>query len=122
MAVPVSAFISGVISGYVIEGMNGYLQVRGWQWLYLYLNFRNVCLKSPRYIIEGVPTVALGVVTLALLPNSPADAKFLTEQEKIYLSRQHSNPGTTRGKVLHTVHTGISDAPITTQTKRQNRI
>jgi ACS family tartrate transporter-like MFS transporter len=38
------------------------------------------------YIAEGVPTVLIGVVTLFVLTDYPAQAKFLTAEEKHWLS------------------------------------
>src|ERR1043165_4342376 len=38
------------------------------------------------YIAEGVPTVLLGLVTLFVLTDRPAQAKFLTAEEKAWLS------------------------------------
>jgi ACS family tartrate transporter-like MFS transporter len=38
------------------------------------------------YIAEGVPTVLIGVVTLFVLTDQPGQAKFLTTEEKAWLS------------------------------------
>lgn len=38
------------------------------------------------YIAEGVPTVLIGIVTLFVLTDYPAQAKFLTAEEKAWLS------------------------------------
>jgi ACS family tartrate transporter-like MFS transporter len=42
----------------------------GWQWLFL---------------VEGVPAVVLGVVALAYLDNGPAAARWLADDEKVWL-------------------------------------
>ncbi len=44
---------------------------RGWQWLFL---------------AEGVPTIFLGLATRALLPSSPAAARFLSPADKRWLA------------------------------------
>lgn len=38
------------------------------------------------FLVEGVPPVLLGVLTLFLLPNRPRDARWLTEQERTSLT------------------------------------
>ena len=37
------------------------------------------------YIAEGVPTVLIGIVTLFVMTDRPAQAKFLTDEEKTWL-------------------------------------
>src|SRR6185312_7985526 len=51
-------------------GLDGVLGLHGWQWL---------------YIAEGVPTVLIGILTLFVLTDRPAQAKFLTVEEKTWL-------------------------------------
>ena len=52
-------------------GLDGLFGLRGWQIM---------------YIAEGVPTVLIGIVTLFVLTDRPAQAKFLTVEEKTWLS------------------------------------
>lgn len=62
--------LSGAISGILAYGISFLDQkagLAGWQWL---------------FILEGIPTVLLGIFTLFYLPNFIEDAKFLTEEEK----------------------------------------
>ncbi|KAJ4998117.1 putative transporter [Colletotrichum sp. SAR 10_66] len=66
----VSAAIAGGLGGllaYGIGHMEGVAGLSGWRWI---------------MIIEGLPTVVLGVVTFFLLPNDAASASFLSEEEK----------------------------------------
>ncbi|KIY66474.1 MFS general substrate transporter [Cylindrobasidium torrendii FP15055 ss-10] len=54
------------------------------------------------FIIEGIPAVILGVLTVALLPNRPERTKLLTEREReIALHRMHK---VARGDVGYTVN------------------
>ncbi len=64
--------IGSPVSGALLEldGMGG---LAGWKWLFL---------------LESIPAVILGVVVLLILPNGPADAKWLTEREKGWLRRR----------------------------------
>ena len=63
-AVPAASVIGAPISGWLL-GFEGMLH--GWQWM---------------LILEGIPSVLLGVGVLWLLPERPAVAKWLTAGEK----------------------------------------
>ncbi|KAF7540699.1 hypothetical protein G7054_g1132 [Neopestalotiopsis clavispora] len=66
----VSAAIAGSLGGllaYGIGHMQGISGLNGWRWI---------------MIIEGLPTFVLGIATWFLLPNDPASAPFLTDDEK----------------------------------------
>ncbi|KAL0936982.1 MFS transporter [Colletotrichum truncatum] len=66
----VSAAIAGGLGGllaYGIGHMEGVAGMSGWRWI---------------MIIEGLPTVVLGIVTYFLLPNDAGSAYFLNEEEK----------------------------------------
>ncbi len=52
-------------------GLDGMLGPKGWQIM---------------YIAEAIPTVAIGIVTLFVLTDLPEQAKFLTREEKDWLS------------------------------------
>jgi len=60
--------------------MDGAAGLHGWQWLFL---------------VEGAPTVLLGIVIYALVRNSPADAVWLSDAERCVLAR---NIGDLHGK------------------------
>ncbi len=69
--------LGGVLAGVVgspisgaILGMHGIGGLAGWQWLFL---------------IEALPAVVMGFVVLAILPNRPSDAKWLTASEKVWV-------------------------------------
>jgi ACS family tartrate transporter-like MFS transporter len=64
-----SNVIGSPISGLLLE-LDGTLGLHGWQWLFL---------------IEGLPSVVLGVLVLRLLPNGPHEAKWLSEEERGWL-------------------------------------
>jgi len=63
--VPLSVVIGGPISGFLL-GVSGH-GLQGWQWM---------------LILEGIPSLVCGIATLWLLPDSPAKAKWLSEQDK----------------------------------------
>src|SRR3981189_3188348 len=59
VAIPVSSFLGSPISAALL-GANGWLGLRGWQWM---------------FIFEGVPAVLLGLAFLVLLTDRPPDPK-----------------------------------------------
>lgn len=72
-AVPVSSVLGAPISGMILQSMQGVGGMGGWQWLFL---------------IEGVPSIILGVTCLWVLTDKIADAAWLSPEEKRYLLSQ----------------------------------
>ena len=72
IALPLSTVVMGSLAG-LLMGLNGTLGLTGWQWLFL---------------AEGIPPIVFGLVILRLLPDGPADAAWLTRQEREWLARQ----------------------------------
>ena len=67
------AFIVANPIGGALMLMDGIGGLHGWQWLFL---------------LEGIPTVLLGVLVLFALPNSPSTAKWLAPEEAAELDRR----------------------------------
>jgi ACS family tartrate transporter-like MFS transporter len=65
-AVPLANVLGAPASGYIL-GAEGALHLHGWQWMFL---------------LEGIPSVLLGIAVLILLPDRPAKAAWLSEDEK----------------------------------------
>jgi len=63
IAVPLSGVIAAPLSSWIMAHMAGIGGLRGWQWLFL---------------IEGAPAIALGVAAYFVLPDGPANARFLS--------------------------------------------
>ena len=70
IAVPVSTVIGAPISGLLL-GLDGVMGLKGWQWL---------------FIIEGIPSVLLGIVTWFYLTDRPEKADWLTAEQKAWLA------------------------------------
>ncbi|KVE35492.1 MFS transporter [Burkholderia sp. TSV86] len=68
---PVGSIVGGPLSGWIIANLSGVAGLAGWQWM---------------FILEGMPALLLGVVTFAVLCESPAQARWLTHAEKIAVS------------------------------------
>jgi ACS family tartrate transporter-like MFS transporter len=66
IAQPLSAVVGAPLSGLLLL-LDGVFGLKGWQWLFL---------------MEAVPSVVLGVIMLFALPNNPAEASWLTPDER----------------------------------------
>ncbi|KAH7132288.1 MFS transporter-like protein [Dendryphion nanum] len=67
-----SVAVAGAFSGLLATGisfLNGKANLAGWQWL---------------FILTGLPAVLFGIVVWIWMPDYPQDAKFLTEEERIF--------------------------------------
>jgi len=73
VAVPLSSVIGAPLSGLVMENLNGWHGLAGWQWM---------------FIIEALPAVIMGLVVLLALPENPRTATFLREDERQWLAAQ----------------------------------
>lgn len=71
VAVPLSSMIGAPVSGLIVDGLDGAAGLHGWQWMFL---------------IEAVPAVIMGFIVFFGLPESPKTAKFLTADERDWLT------------------------------------
>ena len=67
---PISVMIGGPLSTAILHFGNHIGGLAGWQWL---------------FIVEGVPAVIIGVITLFWLTERPEDAKWLAPDERDWL-------------------------------------
>ncbi|KAI1742447.1 DNA-repair protein rad2 [Xylaria scruposa] len=73
----VSAAVAGALGGllaYGIGHLDGARGMSGWRWI---------------MIIEGIPTIILGILVIFFLPNDPENAHFLTPEEKKLMAARH---------------------------------
>ncbi len=80
IAIPISTALGGPLSSAIL-GLNGLFGLAGWQWLFL---------------TETVPSLTLGVAVLVYLPDRPADARWLSAEEKAWLARTLAAEGAYR--------------------------
>jgi D-galactonate transporter len=66
-SVPIGGILGGPIAGWIMGTMGGVAGYANWQWL---------------FILEGIPSVILGVVTLLVLDDKPSEARWLSQDEK----------------------------------------
>jgi MFS family permease len=90
-----SGVIGGPLSGGIVQYMNGLQGLSGWQWLFL---------------LEGIPSVVLGIFVLVRLDNGIEDAKWLTPSEKFQLSNSISHEH--KGSEAHSFRAALSE-PLT---------
>lgn len=72
MATPATTIFGAPISGYILDRIH-WLGMSSWRWL---------------LILEGAPAIVLGLLTYFLLPNRPEEARFLTADEKGWISEE----------------------------------
>jgi ACS family tartrate transporter-like MFS transporter len=70
IGIPLAIVVGGPVAGLLL-GMDGTLGLAGWQWLFL---------------LEGAPAVVLGFVVWAYLPDGPAQAHWLTDEQRDWLT------------------------------------
>jgi ACS family 4-hydroxyphenylacetate permease-like MFS transporter len=75
IAMPVTMMLGSIVSGYILA-LDGLWNLNGWQWLFL---------------LEGLPSVVLGVMVWFFLNDSPSKAKWLTADEKKALKMMITN-------------------------------
>jgi len=70
--IPATSILGAPVSGFILDHAH-WLSISGWRWL---------------LILEGIPAVVCGVLTYFLLPNRPAEAKFLNQGEKNWITAE----------------------------------
>jgi len=69
IAAPLAGMIGNGLGAWVLA-LDGRLGLRGWEWLFL---------------MEGIPSVLLGVLTVKLLTDRPEDADWLSTEQRAWL-------------------------------------
>ena len=72
LAVPISNAVASVVSGAILE-MDGVLGLKGWQWV---------------FILEALPALLLTFVVWRHMIDRPADAKWLSADERAWLESE----------------------------------
>jgi len=70
--IPMAGVIGGPLSGWILGSLDGVNGLSGWKWLFM---------------MEAVPSIALGIVLLLFLDDRIADAKWLGAEDKQRLQR-----------------------------------
>jgi MFS transporter, ACS family, tartrate transporter len=70
IGIPLASVLGAPISGFILDHVH-WFGLSSWRWL---------------LILEGVPAIAGMLLTYFLLPSRPAEAKFLTQDERAWLN------------------------------------
>jgi len=70
VAIPVSSFLGSPISAALLVATDGWMGLRGWQWM---------------FILEALPAIVLGFICLVALSDGPSDATWLRPDERTWL-------------------------------------
>ena len=71
LAGPIGGIVGGPVSAWIMTAFSGAHGLDGWQWMFL---------------LEGLPCVLLGVIAYRYLDDKPAEAKWLSADEKALLA------------------------------------
>ncbi|MGW5448945.1 MFS transporter [Streptomyces asiaticus] len=89
-AIPMAGIFGNPLSGWIMDSFQGVNGWQGWQWMFL---------------LEAVPALLVGILTLFYLDDGVRDAKWLTDEEKAVVERAVAEDGAHR-----TVHGRVLDA------------
>jgi MFS family permease len=90
----VASMVGNPLSGLIMDQMDQVTGLSGWQWVFL---------------LEGLPAVVLGFITLSYLTDLPIHAEWLTHAERTWLTQQIENE---RSQLPHGHHDSLAAAAI----------
>ena len=94
VSIPLSSVVGGPISVWILS-LDGIGGLKGWQWL---------------FIMEGLPACLMGLLTLAKLRDTPADADWLSAAERDVLTETLSRE--TAARPRHNLLAAITDIQV----------
>jgi ACS family tartrate transporter-like MFS transporter len=93
VAFPLSSVVMGGIAGALLN-LHGQLSLAGWQWLFL---------------VEGIPAIVLSAILLMRLPDSPAQAAWLTDDERAWIRARLAADHAALGDTDHSLTRALLD-------------
>ncbi len=90
--IPVAGVVGGPVSGWIMQATAGAGGLAGWQWL---------------FVIEALPSVALGAAVLFYLDDGVAAARWLSAGEKALLARRVAEDA--GGAASHALREGFTN-------------
>jgi ACS family tartrate transporter-like MFS transporter len=72
IGIPLASVVGGPTSGFILDHAH-WFGLSSWRWLLM---------------LEGLPAAAFAFLAPLLLPNKPAEARFLTKEEKAWIAEQ----------------------------------
>lgn len=93
--IPMSGVIGGPLSGWIMNHFHGTTGLAGWQWLFL---------------LEGIPSVLIGIVAFYFLNDKVSDAKWLSAAQKALIQRDLA--AEQQGQSLHSIRDGLTNPKV----------
>src|SRR6516165_9874532 len=93
---PITFVVGGPISGLILDTLDGSMGLSGWQWL---------------FIVEGVPSILVGLWALRYLTDKPMAAAWLEPDERIALQARIDHERKSREAVRHYKLERLSQIP-----------
>ncbi|OFI37113.1 MFS transporter [Arthrobacter sp. SW1] len=81
-----SLMIGSPLAGSIMNAFDGSLAMHGWQWL---------------FIVEGIPSIIVGILALFILTDRPGNAKWLSADEKEHIRYELASEQSTLGHRDH---------------------
>lgn len=66
-----SLMVGSPLAGFIMDRFSGFLDIAGWQWLFL---------------VEGFPSIVVGLAALFILTDKPGNARWLSAAEKEHVA------------------------------------
>ncbi|KQS82477.1 MFS transporter permease [Methylobacterium sp. Leaf361] len=85
VSIPLATFLGSPLSVSLLE-LDGLLGLRGWQWL---------------FILEGLPTILLGLVCFVLLTDRPHQARWLDDDQRAWLTGRMAEEASSKRPIGH---------------------
>jgi MFS family permease len=92
--IAVSNVIGSPLSGAILQYAEGAGSLRGWEWLFL---------------IEAAPSIVLGLLFLALLPDGPRQARWLSDAQRALVAERLAGDEAAKVSGRHTVGATFAD-------------
>lgn len=92
-AIPISGLLGSPLSGWMMQSFSGQSGLAGWQWMFL---------------LQGIPTILLGLLVYVLLNDGIGQARWLSESEKKLLLAELEEDERTRRETSKTSETFAS--------------
>lgn len=81
-----SLMIGSPMAAIIMDSFNNFLNIAGWQWLFL---------------VEGFPSIVVGIAAIFILTDRPANAKWLSTAERAHVAQELQLEASTLGEREH---------------------
>ena len=96
-SVPITGIFGNPLSGWIMQSMGSRMGLANWQWLFL---------------LEGIPSILIGLMALTVVVDKPGDAHWLTEEEKRLVLADLDEDSHRAGPRKHSLSEGLGNARV----------